>query len=141
MIINLFLVVFLLFMVYWWSVQGLFSGVMHLVSVIVAGSLAFAMWEPITNGIFMRASSIAPYAWGLGLIVPFVILLTVLRVLGDKFIGRNMYFQPIISQVGGGVAGPIIMSALSRRRHRLRERMKATETTPLKPCQSQIPRS
>lgn len=108
MIINLFLAVFLVFMIYWWSVQGLFSGLMHLVSVIVAGSLAFALWEPITNGLFMRAASIAPYAWGLGLVVPFVFFLTVLRVLGDKFIGRNMYFQPIISQVGGGLAGLFI---------------------------------
>lgn len=105
MIINLFLVVFLLFMAYWWSTQGLFSALIHLLSVIVAGALAFALWEPITFGLFMKVGALAQYAWGLGLILPFIAWLAALRFAGDKLIGRNMYFAPLVSQIGGGVLG------------------------------------
>jgi len=105
MIVNLVLVLFLLFMAYWWSQQGLFSGLLHLISVIVAGSLAFALWEPLAGMIMGMLSGGARYAWGASLILPFCILLGVIRLAYDKLVGRNMHFPTIVNLVGGGVMG------------------------------------
>lgn len=105
MIVNIILLAFLVFMAYWWMSQGLFSGLLHLVAVIVAGSLALALWEPISLGLLMKWDKCAPYAWGLGLGIPFVALLLIVRYGFDKLIGKNINFNPIVSMVGGAALG------------------------------------
>ena len=103
--VNIVLLLFVLFMAYWWSAQGLFSSLLHLVSVIVAGTLALALWEPIVLGLLMKWDRCAPYAWGVGLGIPFVAWLLLVRLGFDKLIGMNVNFNPIVSMVGGGALG------------------------------------
>ena len=39
---------------YWWGNQGLLSAILHLVCVVIAGAVAFAVWEPITVSFLLR---------------------------------------------------------------------------------------
>ena len=104
MIVNGLVILFLVGMAYWWGfVQGMFSAVLHLLVVIVAGALALALWEPLVNGILLE---LLPHqAWGIGLIAPFALILLVFRIAIDKFVPGNMQFSNVINMVGGGAAG------------------------------------
>ena len=53
-ITNLVIILFVLAMIYMGTVQGLFSSFLHLMVVIAAGALAFAVWEPLTLGLLMK---------------------------------------------------------------------------------------
>jgi hypothetical protein len=110
MVFNIFLMLFIIFMTYWWSSQGLFSALLHLISVIIAGSLALALWEPIALGLLMKWDACAPYARGLGLCIPFVALLLGVRYGFDRLIGKNVNFMTAVSMVGGGILG--LMAAI-----------------------------
>lgn len=104
MIANILVLLFLVLMAYWWgSVQGFFSAFIHLVITIVAGSLAIALWEPIVMGLLIN--SMPEYAWGVGLLVPFVVLLIVLRVAADKLVKANLQFKQAVNSLAGGLCG------------------------------------
>ena len=47
MYISLIAFASVLLIAYWWSNAGAFSALIHLLCVITAGALAFALWEPI----------------------------------------------------------------------------------------------
>ncbi len=49
MILNILIILFLVAMIVWWSAQGLFSALLHLIFVILAGTIAFAFWEPVAH--------------------------------------------------------------------------------------------
>lgn len=105
MILNLIVLFFVLGMAVLWSTYGLFSALIHLMLVLVAGSIALAVWEPVTVNLLLGA--IPDYAWAVGLIGPFVVVLIVLRVALDKLIKGNMKFHPLVDQMLGGVTGAI----------------------------------
>ncbi len=90
MFLNLAVVVFVLLIGYWWANQGLFSAIIHLVCVIVAGALALAFWEPFAYGLLMRGSFFDPYAVGAGLLIPFVVALVILRLTTNKLVPANV---------------------------------------------------
>lgn len=104
MILNLLLILFIILMIYYWgAVQGLFSSLLHLVAVILAGALAFAFWEPLA--MILLGRWLPQYAWGLALLIPFLLALAILRILYDMFIPANMYFSQIINITVGGFFG------------------------------------
>ena len=41
---------------YWWANQGLFSAILHLLCVIVAGAVAFGVWEPLVYGLLLKGN-------------------------------------------------------------------------------------
>jgi hypothetical protein len=75
---------------YWWANQGLFSAILHLVCVIIAGAIAFAVWEPLTIALLPRVGGFGPYLWGVCLIGVFTVALLVLRVVFDKLVPGNV---------------------------------------------------
>jgi uncharacterized membrane protein required for colicin V production len=83
--------------------RGLFSALIHLACVLVAGGLAFALWEPVVYGFLLNSAP--DYAWCLGLLVPFVVVLLVLRIATDMTIGKNMDLGDGINFAGGAVFG------------------------------------
>lgn len=89
---------------YWWANQGAFSALLHLLCVIVAGAVALAFWEPLTFAI-MRGSFFDDYAWGVTLVVVFVVTLLILRVALDKIAPANMKFPNWVNLSVGGAAG------------------------------------
>ncbi len=103
MILNIVLIVFVLGMAMMWSTYGLFSALIHLGLVIVAGSLAFALWEPLAYGVFFNF--LPTGAWGVSLLGGFVVILLLLRVVTDKFIRGTLKVHRLADQVGGGAAG------------------------------------
>ncbi|HCD31964.1 MAG TPA: hypothetical protein DER01_06110 [Phycisphaerales bacterium] len=103
MILNFIILGFVLFMAYWWGNQGAFSAILHTAAVVTAGSLAFATWELWTVSVFMKLN--AANAWGVGLLIPFVIYLQVFRLSYDKLIKSNVHFTTMINMIVGGLFG------------------------------------
>jgi len=89
-IFNIVLIALVGLIAYWWANQGLFSAILHLVCVVVAGAVALAFWEPVTVGFLLRGSGFDNYAWGVSLIGMFVVVLLILRVIMDKVIPANV---------------------------------------------------
>lgn len=104
-ILNILVIVFVLAMAYWWSIQGAFSALLHLVVVIVAGTLAFALWETFAVGPANLVAVNAHYAWTVALLLPFGLLLIILRVATDKLIPRNVSLPNMLNSLLGGVFG------------------------------------
>jgi len=75
---------------YWWANQGVFSGLLHLLCVIVAGAIAFAFWEPVTVGLLLRGTGFDNFAWGVSFIVLFVVPLFILRLATNKLVPANV---------------------------------------------------
>jgi len=102
---NIVILLFLLAMAYFGSVNGLFSAFLHLMVVITVGTIAFAIWEPLTLGLLMKYVPIM--AWTLGLILPFAVLLIVFRLVVDKLVPRNAEFMPIVNTLLGAACGAL----------------------------------
>ena len=89
-VFNLIIVGLVLLIAYWWANQGLFSAILHLLCVIAAGAIALAIWEPLVTRLLLHNSFFDNYAWGIGLVLPFAIILLALRLIFDKAIGSNV---------------------------------------------------
>lgn len=101
-VLNLSIIVALLVMVAIWATYGFFSAFIHLIIVVAAGTLSFALWEPLSYFLLGRMPA---YAHGVGLLAPFAILVIVLRVVFDKLCKANVHMPRIADQIGGGVCG------------------------------------
>lgn len=106
MIMNILVIAMIGLIAYLWSSQGFFSALMHLACVIVAGAVAFALWEPLTYGLLIGLNPpIQEMAFGLGLILPFLVTLLILRVACDKLVPRGLDFDDATNFLGGLVCG------------------------------------
>lgn len=96
---------------YIWSSRGFLSGFMHMLCVIVAGALAFSVWEPVGLWILGQQGGQDGYAlnlsWGVALGAPFMIILTVLRLAMDKLVPGNTDVEGVVNLVGGGLCGAV----------------------------------
>lgn len=111
MIFNILIVGLVLGLAYAWMVRGFFSAFIHLLCVLVAGALAFAVWEPISYFIIGLSpdrgflSFIESAAWGIGLILPFSVFLLAARFATDKIVGANLKNATPVDYAGGAVCG------------------------------------
>jgi hypothetical protein len=107
------------FLGYLWLTRGFFSALLNLLCTIVAGAVAFAVWEPIAywllgsarDGYGLRAS----FAWGVSLGLPFAAVLALLRVGIDRTIRANVKIPQAANYIGGaacGVASGIIVAGV-----------------------------
>ena len=106
MIANFFVLGFILLMALLWSKYGLFSALIHLVCVLVAGTVAFATWEIVAEA-FLSIELLANNAWGTAIALVFSITLLILRVISDKVAKQNMHFAPQLDSAGGFVLGAL----------------------------------
>ncbi|MBX3363337.1 MAG: CvpA family protein [Phycisphaeraceae bacterium] len=96
---------------YLWLTRGFFSALLHLACVIVAGAIAFAVWEPIAYAILKPAPKSGTFWWlggsafAIALVVGFAVPLAILRVAIDKAIPGNAQADKIPDMVGGGICG------------------------------------
>ncbi|MFG0325751.1 MAG: CvpA family protein [Phycisphaerales bacterium JB037] len=94
-----------------WMVRGFFSSFLHMICVIAAGAIAFALWEPLAYLILEKAPKdgflafIESTAWGVALVVPFAFSLAILRVLVDKAIPANAQLETLPDYIGGAICG------------------------------------
>ena len=105
MILNLLVIAFVLGMAYWYALQGLFTAFTHILVVIAAGSMALALWEPLV--INFLAYRMPAFAWGVGLLAPFALLLIFLRLAVDRLVPMNLQFPNLANLIGGGVLGAL----------------------------------
>ncbi len=105
MIANIIVIALIVGLAFWWSTQGLFSSLLHMVSTILAGALAFALWEPIVFGLLLERQP--QLAWGVGLLAPFIVALLVIRILADKIVPGNLDFHNLVNSIGGGAFGAV----------------------------------
>jgi hypothetical protein len=103
MILNLLLIVFVIGTAVLWATYGLFSAFLHLCVTIVAAALAFATWELWVYKLLI--GTMPMYAWGVGLIAPFVLYLFALRLGLDRLIRGNMQFPRLADQIAGAACG------------------------------------
>lgn len=98
---------------YIWLTRGFFSALLNLVCVLIAGAIAFAVWEPVSYFLLQKAPTSGPLsflggaAWGLGLALPFAVVLALLRVATDAVCKFNTKVNAITDYIGGGVCGAI----------------------------------
>ncbi|MBM4109301.1 MAG: CvpA family protein [Phycisphaerae bacterium] len=93
---------------YIWLGRGFLSSLLNLACVVVAGAIAFGVWEIASLTLLKSAPSFArPMAWGLGLAVPFAVSLALLRAATDAVIRANAKLAPALDGVFGAVCGVI----------------------------------
>ena len=90
MIVNVVIIGLVALIAYWWANQGLFSAIIHLLCVIVAGAVALAFWEMLAFGLLMRGGFFDHYALGASLLITFALVLFILRLTPNKLVPANL---------------------------------------------------
>lgn len=105
MILSLLVVAIIALITYWWMNQGLFSALLHFLCVLVAGTVAFSLWEWATVSFFLRGIRYDEYAWGITLVGIFAIVLLVLRLLSDRLAPNEVRLPGAINYGFGALFG------------------------------------
>lgn len=105
MILNLIVIGAVLLIAYLWASRGFFSAFIHLLCTIVAGAIAFALWEPIAYGLMLGVRD--DIAWPVSLVLPFVVSLALLRLGVDTLLKSNIQFDDVTNFIGGAVCGGV----------------------------------
>ncbi len=114
MFMNILVIVFVLSVAYAWMTRGVFNAMLHALCVFFAGAIAFALWEPLAMIVLGLSDMplVEGIAWGVSLILPFVILMIVFRVITDKVVKANIKSATAVDYAGGAVFG-LISSGLT----------------------------
>lgn len=104
-LLNLGLLAFIFGMAFFWGIQGAFSALLHLVSVVVALAITFALWETVSLWMIGTDTLLSLSAWGVSLLAMFALIMGLLRFLGTYFVTKNVFFSQAVNQVVGGVFG------------------------------------
>lgn len=111
MMMNLMVIIGVLVIGYTWVTRGFLSAFLNLICVVIAGAIAFAVWEPASMALIKASpargmlSFLQSVAWGLGLAGPFIVALAILRIAVDKAVGKNAQCDDAVEWVGGGICG------------------------------------
>jgi len=103
--LSLLAIAIVLLTAYIWLTRGFFSAFLHMICVVLAGAIAFALWEPTAYAIIGKGGFLEATGWCLGLALPFAVVLLLLRVICDKSVGYNLTVHRAVDYVGGGVCG------------------------------------
>ena len=111
MIMNIIVILLVLGLAYAWMIRGVFNSLLHLLCVVVAGAIAFGVWEPIALKLIAMSpergflSFVESVAFGVALIVPFVVSLVILRAATDKIVSGNIKNNGAVDYAGGAICG------------------------------------
>lgn len=92
-----------------WGSRGFLSAMIHMLCVIIAGAIAFGVWETAGYAILdaWEKKWIVDIAWGVALAVPFALTLAILRLVIDKLIPFNTDLDGASNLIGGMACGAI----------------------------------
>lgn len=91
---------------YIWLGRGFLSSLLNLACVVVAGAIAFGLWEVAAHTLLSSGPAfVKPMAWALGLAVPFAVALALLRAVTDLVVRANAKLTPALDGVFGAVCG------------------------------------
>lgn len=122
MFMNLIAIAIVALLGYIWLTRGFFSALLNLMCVIAAGAIAFGVWEPVSLFFLTKAgvsgigATLGDAAWSLGLGLPFLVSLALLRAVTDALLPSNAQCGTVPDYVGGGLCGllaGIIVSGIS----------------------------
>jgi len=111
MILNLIVIVLVLVITAAWMFRGAFNSFIHMLCTVAAGAVALALWEKLATMLVGMSpergffSFFEGMAWGIALIVPFVITLIVFRVITDKLVESNIKNNDMVNYAFGGLFG------------------------------------
>ncbi|MDX2119121.1 MAG: CvpA family protein [Planctomycetota bacterium] len=96
---------------YTWMTRGFLSSLLNLLCTVVAGAIAFAVWEYV--GYFLVEQSptrgftnfIGAMAWSLALGGTFAVTLGILRLVTDSIVRNNAPAGKMGDYIGGGICG------------------------------------
>jgi len=104
MFANLIIIALIAAMACWGGLsRGAFKAFLNLIITIVAACLAVGLWEPVVFGVLIESTPL--YAWCLGLLVPFVLWLIVLKVVEWKLVPEKLSISKPLDLIGGTVCG------------------------------------
>ncbi len=109
MILSLVVILLIGIIAYVWASRGFFSSLVHMLCVLVAGAVAFGLWEPIAYAILGADPKgwIVDMAWGVSLAVPFAVTLAGLRLGIDSLLPANTDLDTASNLIGGGICGAV----------------------------------
>ncbi len=113
MIFSALTILMVLLLAFIWANRGFYSALIHMACTIVAGAIAFAVWEPLGNTLVNASpqrgimSALEGVAWGLALAAPFAISLVLLRLVMDQILARNIIVSTAANYAGASVCGLI----------------------------------
>lgn len=111
MFMNLVAIGIVALLAYIWLTRGFFSALLNLMCVIAAGAIAFGVWEPVSLFFLAKAgtsglgATLGDAAWALGLGLPFLVSLALLRAVTDALLPSNAQCGTVGDYVGGGLCG------------------------------------
>lgn len=111
MIFTIFALAAVLVFTWVWVIRGFFSAFLHMLCVLAAGAVSFAVYEPLTLLLLSQAPErgfgtiLRDTAHGLSLGLSFAISLVLFRVAVDKAVPNNLKFNDNVEYVGAGVCG------------------------------------
>lgn len=108
MVINIVVIAMILGMGGLWLSRGFFSALINLLAVVLAGGVAFALWEPLAYKILESTGDRSFFqgaAWGLALAVPFIFATAIFRVILDVILRANIRVNVAANYAGGAVCG------------------------------------
>lgn len=105
--LNILSVLLLIGLTVVWAVptsgRGMFSALLASIGVIAAGAVAFGVWELVTREVFLDLHE--PTAYTLGLLIPFIVALVIIRVTTDLLVRGNVKVGDVPDLLGGAVCG------------------------------------
>jgi hypothetical protein len=105
MILNVFALIFVLGITFLHSMFGLFSGIINLLCSITALAVAFGFYELVDDLVTAQFHLPPQYTGPASLALLFVLTLTLLRFLADKYIRGNVRVPMYLDWGGGAVCG------------------------------------
>lgn len=111
MILSAITILLLALLAFIWANRGFYSALIHMVCTIVAGAIAFGLWEMIGYALIDASpqrgamSALGGVAWGLALAVPFAVSLALLRLAADAILGFNIIVTTTVNYIGASICG------------------------------------
>ncbi|CAN5788516.1 hypothetical protein BH11PLA1_BH11PLA1_16040 [soil metagenome] len=106
--INILVIFLLLGFGYLGFARGFYNMLIHLACVLIAGAIAFAVWEPVGYWFLDMAGGtqwLLDIAWGVALGVPFALALAILLGATAATLRSSARVPPMVDYVGGGALG------------------------------------
>lgn len=107
MILNVLVILLLIAITLLWGMRGkgrgLFSSFLAFLCIVVAGAVAFGLWETLVYKFLLDMNE--DMAWGLGLLIPFGVTLLIARVITDLAVPKNLDFGDVENFAGGAAFG------------------------------------
>jgi len=109
MILFAILTVFIAAVTYIWSARGFYSSLLNMLVTICSATIALGLWEPTAYLIMDQVSDqwILDGAWGLALVVPFLLIQMLLTLLVNFLLKANVTITSTANYIGGAVCGVI----------------------------------